>query len=208
MFRRIRLYASQGFPMITAGGQRKGTVMSKREIVSLALVLAGIYVAVQALGIVSYAGIQLHVSSFESFLELMMMLFALGVMALIVYVLIVYSNAIARRLVPEEPEMGAGEAPASRNVQAIAFSVVGLALLACGVPKLVAITATTVHMPAAPDNYIRTISMRQWIRPAAEVILGAVLFVKATPLSDWWQRLQRGDDGAEEHLDDTQGEAR
>ena len=83
----------------------------------------------------------------------------------------------------------------SKNIQSIAFSIVGVILIVIAIPKLVQIGANIqVLANAEEEDTIKNISASTWayfIGLAAQMFLGILLFFGAKGLSSLWYFFQK-----------------
>ena len=179
--------------------------MTKRDVITVAFMIAGIHVWTAGLQILAYLPTALGFargdpsSLFDNgFGPFGVLLVSLALVATVIfcvgYVLFFRAAALALRVFPE----GDGDGPpvpwGTQNVEAIAISVVGLVLAAWALPgllyKLLAIilpTALTVNSHAGPG-----LGWLLWscVEPLLKVLIGGALFFKASALAEYWRQSQ------------------
>jgi hypothetical protein len=121
------------------------------------------------------------------------------------FFIFLFSHGLARFLLPRTviaPTEAPGRGPS--QIQAIAFSVVGVALFVSAAPTLVFMIATLI---LGQSRSVRTDrisafvpSVANFIRYGTEAALGMWLFFGSKGLAAWWLNLRhpewRGEDGA------------
>ncbi|MCG3150411.1 MAG: hypothetical protein PCFJNLEI_03896 [Verrucomicrobiae bacterium] len=176
--------------------------MTKREIASLGLKLLGVYALLTTLWVIPLVVELLsNLGRTRTNAEVYWLTVAgvsLQATASLVtgFVLLRYSNWLAAKMVPAGEPAATSESPATslREWQAIAFSVLGLYLIAAGFPRLAAFAAQLLEakinaLPNMPAM-IRRSALIGAIVPCAQMILGVVIFFKARALVAWWERHQ------------------
>ena len=178
--------------------------MTKREVGSLAFKLMGVYAlvlcAAHASSLIMWAGTIAEVAAHRPRHELNMadiiwpglfvglpctLLLALGI------VLIMRSSRFSARMFPE-PEKSVTVLASAQDIQAIAFSVVGVLLLASALPSIAQIAVNLHHRFNHPE--MRPASIRgtwaSFLTMCAKVILGTGLFFGGRALSNFWFKLR------------------
>jgi hypothetical protein len=82
----------------------------------------------------------------------------------------------------------------AKNIQTVAFSVVGVILIAVAIPKLVQVGANIQALVNAGDEVPANISAGTWaysIGIAAQMLVGVLLFVGSKGLSSLWYVIQK-----------------
>lgn len=177
--------------------------MTKREVGSLAFKLAGIYALVRAADHATYLfmwaqsvmdvlrhrdGVGPHVTELWTGLLVALpfaFLVALGVF------LIARGGWLSARMFPG-PEQDVTVTASARDVQAIAFSVVGVLLIASALPMLAQIGVNLYYHYKYPEMELRVIrgNWVAFLRMCAKLILGTVLFFSGRSLSNLWFRMR------------------
>jgi uncharacterized membrane protein len=172
--------------------------MSKREIAALALRLLGIYCLVTALPYISALGVP-----FGTGLPLQERVGAIlgvyvpfGTWIIVGLLLLVYAHHLGRWLVSGESEQPLSERWTSRQIQAIAFSVAGIYLLAVSLPDLcmfvVQAIAAYIAVSGMPKAQVQAVMQQQGAHVIASLLrtaLGLWLFLGAKGWSNLWHRL-------------------
>jgi len=167
--------------------------MTKREIVAVALQLFGVFAVILAINMLQFAPtyismirITSSVSSSRLLTEYAVLFAAPLLMLAYAAVLILGSHSLAAWMAPEE-----GPAPkviilAGPETQAIAFSVLGLAIFVGGMTGLVQALAAIGALPGDRGGRLWRFSLTQLPGPIVELVLGIALFRGADRLSAFW----------------------
>lgn len=124
-------------------------------------------------------------------------LIPLLLLVLIGFYLLVNAGKLSEMLVPGEGEVELNIPIKPVELQALAFSIIGVVLIVLAVPRLYwlgsniyALRASADYRLAVPPNLARdTISMGVTI--LIQIILGVLLFVSGHSLANLWQALMR-----------------
>lgn len=169
--------------------------MTKREVGSLAFKLAGIYAIVQAIP-------QMHAVTFylsgigadtqaQSWLFPVMAAAPLALMAALGCLLLAYSNRLSARMFGEAAE-DVSFGASGKELQAIAFSVVGVCFLVSALPRLLHILMYQ-HRGLFNAEVRRQISLSAWaslVGTSAQMAIGIALFFGSKGLSKLWHKLR------------------
>jgi len=176
--------------------------MTKREVASLGLKLLGVYALVTTLWVIPVlAGFVPKLSrtgndADEYWLIVAGWVLQFGASLVAGFVLIRYSDRLAAKMVTGESAASPQPlATSGREWQAIAFSVLGLFLIATGFPRLAGVAAQLIQLKAkfGPD-FKHMIPQGVWIGgivPCVQIVLGGIFFFKARALVAWWDRSQQ-----------------
>ncbi len=158
----------------------------RHDVATLALRLVGIYLLIQCLslfpslglGLVfgqpwAVGGISIYFAGFTAFYGVCGILF------------LIYAPRWGRFLLPGgEAQMKSS--PTGGDLQAVAFSVVGLCLAVWGVRDLITVASGGYPPPA----YAAANHSWPYVAPAAQLAIGIALFLGARGLSAFWYRLR------------------
>ena len=150
--------------------------MSRQDVASLVLKLLGVFLLAQW---IPYAGSILTTLKRESFFIAGVPFLLMGIVGV---VLIAAAGPLSRRLTADaQPSDAPG--PLSIAVwQAIAFSAIGVSVLASGLHRLAGLAA--MHLVENQSIWPSVVS------PALQVVVGVALFLQAKGLAGVWRRLQ------------------
>ncbi len=106
--------------------------------------------------------------------------------------LIVFSNKFANKMIDLEGEENSGQTITFKDLQSIAFSVVGLVLLLLSLPKMVQIGCNIYAVKAAGDERnVAEIVRNTWsfaLATGIQFVIGFVLFIGADLFSTLWYK--------------------
>lgn len=173
--------------------------MSQREIAALALRLLGVYCMVTGLPyIVSIAGALADgLPLAERLVRVVVMLLPGGTLVVVGLLLLAAADPAARLLVGRAADTPLVEHWTSRQVQGLAFSVLGAYLVATSLPGLLALVGQMIYMHGtvsfASRTQAETTMSFQLSRVAENLLqlaLGVWLFLGARGFSNLWHRLR------------------
>ncbi len=157
--------------------------MKKSDVACLALRIIGIYLVASYL---PYVSMFIHQSEPMSFKALLT--FGVSLLSLIPgVVLIAFSKGLAVRIMPGADESLPGSSLSIADWQSIAFSAIGVSLIANAVPAITQAIAIHKFINATHKPY-----WTYFITPGIKLAIGAVLFLKARGLAGIWKGIQRG----------------
>lgn len=169
-----------------------GNALTKLDLGILAVRLSGLYLLVEALMYASYlpSVFWMPASGGAQPLRLMMMYAGPFVVnAAAGMALLVRTQWIVRRIFPEF-STATSLSVTGRDIQAVAFSVVGVWLVATTIPAAARLaTAWWSTSALLPSMYSRDV-MPEAVRLAIQLVAGVLLFVRAKGLSAFWHRLR------------------
>jgi len=168
------------------------SLMTKHEVATLALRLSGLYALLQLLirlDIVTFYAFTVverfrNGSGTQGLLVMVMALIPPFLLGCVGCLLMAFAGGFARRLFPD---MGDGDAKtpvSARHIQAIAFSVVGLALVAYALPQF---SQTAIILIGKHDR----VRWSVLVAPGVRLCVGLVLFFGGGGLAEIWHRLYR-----------------
>ena len=173
--------------------------MTKSDIGSLSLKLAGIYVLVQALPMLQIFGLLLTESAKGSITEahldqgslVAVELTPFVLLLLMGYLLIRYSAFLARRVFAEPDALTTTDVKAA-DLQAVAFAVVGVAMIASALPRL---TRFAFYLAARSDSARSMFALTGDLGPemaerCAQLVIGLGLFFGQRGPSDLWRKVR------------------
>ncbi len=174
--------------------------MSLRGIASLGFKLLGIFVIVQAVPLLQDIGIFL--GSIESLAStnvniavlIISAILPVGLLIGIGCGLLIFSSKLASRLITPDTEGPRDPSADSEDIQAVAFSVIGVLVFVLAVPKLFQIGANYYGIKQMGQYARAELFWRgTWVHVIGllvQLLIGLGLFLGARGLSNFWQRLQ------------------
>jgi hypothetical protein len=121
---------------------------------------------------------------------------SISLLILFGFILLFFSNTFSRKMFPQGSSPSTPETEiTAKNIQAVAFSVVGVILIVIAIPKLVQIGANIQALANAGDgDPVRSISIGTWaysIGLTVQMFIGILLFLGARGLSTLWYFSQK-----------------
>ncbi|MFA6054753.1 MAG: hypothetical protein WC769_05190 [Thermodesulfovibrionales bacterium] len=178
--------------------------MNQYQIASLSLKLLGIYSIIEAIPLLRElsqvfawrgSGIQMEGGPIQTDLLLLGILISFGLLILVGICLILFSKSLARRITTKGEIITETTELTARNIQSIAFSVVGLVMIVIAIPHLVQLAANLQVLKNAGSEAVkRDISIGTWVYSigiAAQFIIGVLLFFGSRGLSSLWYFFQK-----------------
>ncbi len=178
--------------------------MTQNQIASLSLKVLGIYSIIESIPLLRELSqvfawrssqIEMENGTFNANLLLIGIITSVGLLALIGSCLIIFSKFFAKRMIHEEEEINAHTELSAKNIQAVAFSIVGLVMIVIAIPHLVQLAANLQALKSAGSGSVRKdISIGTWafsISVAVQFIIGVLLFWGGKGLSSIWYAIQK-----------------
>jgi hypothetical protein len=173
--------------------------VTKREIALLALKLIGIYCFIQALTFLasSLSLVGMNMAEMGLSRSLMVAGAALPILgyALSGSVLLVFGNKISGKLLADKQTGAPTTEITTRDVQTLAFSIIGIYLIAASLPSLASLlwTIAYYYRKGGPDLARAGVEnvWRHAIQVAVEIVVGLGLFLGARGVSSLWFFLQK-----------------
>ncbi|MDX9980250.1 MAG: hypothetical protein RBU25_09530 [Lentisphaeria bacterium] len=169
--------------------------MNARQLASLVLKLFGIFLLLRHLGLFFLILGQVNMisstgfSGFDNTTSIAISVGAVLLYLLVCLLIIVKSDAIARRIAPDEQAMLAPGLDAD-TVQALAFCILGLVLLTGSIPKL-AQSAVVYFMTECGQGQANSRGLcSQLVSTVIQFVIGLVLFLQADGLTGIWKKLR------------------
>lgn len=181
-------------------GVGEGDDVTKSEIASLALKLFGIYCLIQALTFLasSLSLVGMNMAEMGLSRSLMVAGAALPILGYVFagLILLTFGNKISRKLIADGKEQGVmATGISTRDVQTLAFSIIGIYLIAVSLPSFASIlwTLAYYYRKGGPDLARAGIEnvWRHAIQAAVEVVVGLGFFLGARGVSSLWFFLQK-----------------
>ncbi len=170
--------------------------MTKTQIASLGCKFLGIYALIQAVPLLGNAFQIVAFAEYKPSPSIMVIFASYGtffLMALLGLALLLFSNKFAQKMAPPESSISSGDRPTAKDIQAIAFSVVGLVLIAHTIPSIFNIAWNIYAIKTAGDQRpVAELLSKEWgfrLAVAVKFIIGIILFFGAELLSTLWHVL-------------------
>lgn len=178
--------------------------MTKHQIASLSLKLLGIYSIIEAIPLLkelsqvfAWRGSKLEMEGGfpNSDILLLGIMLSVGLLLVIGLCLIIFSKALASKMVTSQELEDPTAELTAKDIQSIAFSVVGLVLIVFAVPHLVNIAMNLQALKnVGVDSAKHNIAIGTWaysIGIAVQFIIGILLFLGGSGLSSIWHSIQK-----------------
>lgn len=172
--------------------------MKRQEIAALAVRLLGLYCLVTALPYMASFAIPFVPSlPLQERLGTILAVFVpFAVWTAIGCLLLVYADHLGRWLTTGQPEQVVSERWTTCQVQTVAFSIVGIYLLAGALPRVLLWVGGTVYVnlwgSSQSAAHVRAVTSAPWylvVQEALETLIGLWLFLGAAGLSNLWHRI-------------------
>lgn len=173
--------------------------MTLRDIAGIGLKLLGVYAIIQALSHTEVIGLAISAAGSRhgaavSPLQWAIMVLPLGLLLVSGLLLIFCSRRIGRVIVPDQETVPADAPLSYSDIQAIAFSVAGLAIACVALPRLGRILVNAGLLRGSSGHFTggraRIRSLAQAAGPVVQLVIGVALFFGGRGLAKVWQKLQ------------------
>jgi hypothetical protein len=161
---------------------KEGRSMTKKEIVSLSLKLAGIYCILMALTYSSIAMISIFSYRGQSFLVTLFSLMPF-ILFLASGIYLIFSTKIDAKLIPSIDQESKPSSLSSHEIQSLAFSIIGVFVLVNAIPDFIQIIITVT-------SGINVSYLSHIVAVLIKLALGIYLFLGSKGLSGLWHKLQ------------------
>jgi hypothetical protein len=178
--------------------------MTQNQIASLSLKLLGIYSIIESIPLLrelsqvfAWRGSKIEMESGPIHTDLLLIgiITSVGLLLLIGCCLIIFSKSLAKKMITEEEIINSSTELTAKNIQAIAFSIVGLVMIVIAIPHLVQLTANLQALKSTGSESVKKdISIGTWaysIGIAVQFIVGILLFLGGRGLSSIWFFIQK-----------------
>ncbi len=174
--------------------------MTKKEIVSLSLKLAGIYYLIMAIAYLNFT-IMAVVSSLrgQGFWDMLISItpFVLLLLSITPFVLLIlfgayliFSNKLPSKMASSMIEEEKTTCFTFQDIQVLAFSIIGVWLLSSAIPSFIqAIFRITVLYPSSQQS-VPVYTISQIVAAVLKLALGIYLFSGSRGLAKLWQKFQ------------------
>ncbi len=178
--------------------------MTQNQIASLSLRLLGLYSIIESIPLLrelwqvfAWRGSKIEMESGPLHTDLMLIgiLTSFALLLLVGLCLIFFSNSLAKKMTTEEEIVNETTKLTAKNIQGIAFSIVGLVMIVIAIPHLAQLAANLQALKSAKEEMIKQkISIGTWaysIGLAVQFIVGLLLFLGGRGLSTIWYFFQK-----------------
>lgn len=178
--------------------------MTQKQIAALSLKLLGIFSIIEAIPLLrefsqvfAWRGSKIEMESGPLHTDLLLIgiMISFGLLMIIGLCLIGFSGAIAKRMVDNKEIASAMTELTAKNIQSVAFSIIGLVLIVIAIPHLVQLIANLQALKSAKAESVKeSIAIGTWaysIGLTVQFIIGIVLFLGGRGLSSLWFLIQR-----------------
>jgi hypothetical protein len=189
--------------IVTGGGRKQLEVdMKKKDIADVALKILGVFAFLQAISATQYTFMfsaplltASHPMTADAWLTLASLAVPVLLLLVAAIVLVAKSKRLSARMFPPVDSSNAPQAAFSKEeLQALAFSVLGVYVVLMAVPKLMELgvnlfTASSVSSPEVQRSFTR----RTWVAGISAIVqasLGILLFLRARGLAKFWHALR------------------
>ena len=181
--------------------------MTKKEIISLSLKLAGIYCLIMAISHLGYAvpsvvsslmrqGFWSMITSISTFLLLLLSLTP-SVLLLLLGVYLIFSNALPSKMAASMIQEEKTTSCTFLDIQVLAFSIIGVWLIAGAISNFIqpVVRVIVLHSTSRPVSFFQSsYFISQILIGVLKLALGIYLFLGAKGLTKLWQKFQSPND--------------
>ena len=163
--------------------------MTKKEIVSLSLKLAGIYCLIMSISYLSFA-IMSAVSSWRQGFSYMLISIIPSVLLLLFGAYLIFSNKLpsimASSMIQEEKTTSF----TFQDIQVLAFSIIGVWLLSSTIPTFIQAILRITILYSSSQQSVPVYFISQIVAAVLKLALGIYLFSGSRGLAKLWQKFQ------------------
>jgi len=163
--------------------------MTKKEIVSLSLKLAGIYCLILSISYLSFA-IMSAVSAWRQGFLYMLISIIPSVLLLLFGAYLIFSNKLpsimASSMIQEEKKTSF----TFQDIQVLAFSIIGVWLISSAIPTFIQAILQITVLYSGSQQSVPVYSISQIVASVLKLALGIYLFSGSKGLAKLWQKFQ------------------
>lgn len=172
--------------------------MTKQEFVSICLKLLGVFAIIESLPLLQHLTMIISMLGDDAPKRIWMFI-GLMVPFLLVFTAGVFllrsSEKLGAALVREDDTLGTGSSLHSKDIQAVAFSVVAVLVFLLAVPRLIHVISNIwILLSMEPPSHMRnSLVVNTWqmaITAAVQMGLATFLFFRSQGLVNFWRRIQ------------------
>ncbi len=173
--------------------------MTKKEIVSLSLKLAGIYCLIMAISHLNFAIMYVVSSLRQGFWDmlisitpfvLLLLSFTPVVLLLLFGAYLIFSNKLASKMASSMIEEEKTTSFTFQDIQVLAFSIIGVWLISSAIPTFIQAIVRITVMYSTSQRSVSVYFIPQIVATVLKLALGIYLFSGSRGLAKLWQKFQ------------------
>ena len=163
--------------------------MTKKEIVSLSLKLAGIYCLIMSISYLSFA-IMNVVSAWMKGSLYMLISIIPSVLLLLFGAYLIFSSKLPSKMASSMIEEEKTTSFTFQDIQVLAFSIIGVWLLSIAIPTFIQAILQITVLYSGSQRSVPVYSISQIVASVLKLALGIYLFSGSKGLAKLWQKFQ------------------
>ena len=163
--------------------------MTKKEIVSLSLKLAGIYCLILSISYFGFA-IMSAVSSWRQGFLYMLISITPSVLLLLFGAYLIFSNKLPSIMASSMTQEEKTTSFTFQDIQVLAFSIIGVWLLSIAIPTFIQAILQITVLYSGSQRSVPVYSISQIVASVLKLALGIYLFSGSKGLAKLWQKFQ------------------
>jgi hypothetical protein len=173
--------------------------MTKKEIVSLSLKLAGIYCLIMAITRLNFAIMSAVSSLRQGFWDmlisitpfvLLLLSFTPVVLLLLFGAYLIFSSKLPSKMVSSMIEEEKTTSFTFQDIQVLAFSIIGVWLLSSAIPSFIQVIVRITVLHSSSQQSVPVYYISQIVAVVLKLALGIYLFSGSKGLAKLWQKFQ------------------
>ncbi len=183
----------------TVRWQNGGIVMTKKEIVSLSLKLAGIYCLIMSISYLSFVIMSARSALRKDFLYMLISItpFVLLLLSITPFVLLllfgvylIFSSKLPSKMASSIIQEEKTTSFTFQDIQVLAFSIIGVWLISSAIPTFIQAILHITVLYLSSQQSVPVYSISQIVASVLKLALGIYLFSGSKGLAKLWQKLQ------------------
>ncbi len=163
--------------------------MTKKEIVSLSLKLAGIYCLIMAISHFGHAIPSIVILGRRGFWSMLLLLSLTPFVLLLLFgVYLIFSSKLPSKMASSMIEEEKTTSFTFQDIQVLAFSIIGVWLLSSAIPNFIQAIVQTTILYSSSRQSVSVYFMSQIVAAVLKLALGIYLFSGGKGLAKLWQR--------------------
>ncbi len=163
--------------------------MTKKEIVSLSLKLAGIYCLILSISYFGFA-IMNAVSAWRQGFLYMLISITPSVLLLLFGAYLIFSNKLPSKIASSMIQEEKTTSFTFQDIQVLAFSIIGVWLLSIAIPTFIQAILQITVLYSGSQRSVPVYSISQIVASVLKLALGIYLFSGSKGLAKLWQKFQ------------------
>ena len=163
--------------------------MTKKEIVSLSLKLAGIYCLILSISYFGFA-IMNAVSSWRQGFLYMLISITPSVLLLLFGAYLIFSNKLPSKIASSMIQEEKTTSFTFQDIQVLAFSIIGVWLISSAIPTFIQAILQITVLYSGSQQSVPVYSISQIVASVLKLALGIYLFSGSKGLAKLWQKFQ------------------